>query len=197
MGQGLTAVVALARGLVDRIVLVDQIPRLAFAGAVWQVGKGRTAIAGTEIGKGHMTVIATGRRPFCEGHFGHVGPGLQGQLGLLLLQRRELAERAQTTGGIAHRRRCEEGVGEVDHTVTVKVMPTGARTRQLIRHLVGGQRRLAIDQMIAAIIKVTEIINLGKSGTAAGCSQVLTDRQHCFLFKFRHVNTSLFNSRKF
>ena len=53
------------------------------------------------------------------------------------------------------------------------------------------------DQMIAAIIKVTEIINLGKSGTAAGCSQVLTDRQHCFLFKFRHVNTSLFNSRKF
>ena len=197
VGQGLATVVALARGFVDRIVLVDQVPRFAFARTAGQVGKRRAAVAGTEIGKGHVAIPATGCRAFGERHLGDIGPGLQRQLGLFLLQRRKLAERAQATGGVTHRRRREEGIGEVDHTIAVEVMPTGPGTRELIRGLVGGERRFAIDQMITAIIEMAEVINLSEGRTAGVCRLHLANGQCCFLFKFRHVNISLFSSRKF
>ena len=197
VGQGLTAVIAFARGFVDLIVLVDQVPRLAFARTAWQIGKRRTAVAGTEVGEGHVTVVPTGCRPLGEGHFGDVCPGLQRQLGLFLLQRGELAEGPKPAGGIPDRRRCQEGVREVDHAVAVQVMPTGAGAGQLIGRLIDGERRFAIDQVIAAIIEMTEVINLSEDGTADRCRLGLADRQCRFLFKFRHLNISLFSSRKF
>ena len=74
VSQGLATVVAFARSFIDLVVLVDQVPRLTFARAVWQVGKGCAAIAGTEVGECHVTIVTPGCRAFGEGHFGHVCP---------------------------------------------------------------------------------------------------------------------------
>ena len=93
VSQGLTTVVVQIRILVRRVATVDQVPRGAVitgAGA-WQISERCSAILATAVvTEGHVTV--TTRSFFGEGDIGHIGPGLHGELGLVLLLCTELTE---------------------------------------------------------------------------------------------------------
>ncbi|MNZ54891.1 hypothetical protein D3C78_728030 [compost metagenome] len=177
MGQGLPAIVAMVRGFVDLILIVDQVPRLTVVTAARrEIREGSATRADVVVAETQVTI--TTRYTLRERHVGHVRPGLQCEYCLGFLLSAELAEIPQSRVVIG-RRGGHETEAQLNLAVTVLVVPGHVFAQDRIGRLVGSERRFPVDQFRAAtIIQMAEGIDLavGRTDLARGA--------HHFFFCF-------------
>ncbi len=136
MGQGLTTVIAIVRGGVDLVAVIDKVPGLAVSTAVaaGQVGKSCPACTAVAVvAEGHMPVAAGS----ClgEADLGNVCPGLHRQYCLCFLLRVERTESPQRIVEPGRFGR-QERVSEVDGAVAIAIRPGGVVAKNIISGLI-------------------------------------------------------------